>query len=310
MPDIHALLSKSLPTPVHPIREQLFHAAGVQLFLKRDDLIHPEIAGNKWRKLKYHLLEAQRMHLNTVLTFGGAYSNHIAATAAACRIAGMKSIGIIRGEELSPAANPTLRMAAANGMRLEFISREKYRNKEDAEFIKTFHHEYGDFFLIPEGGAGNLGMKGCAEILDEVPEQYDFICVACGTGTTLAGILLACKPGQKVLGFPALQNQAFSDKAVRDFLNTTMIAFPDSCKLVNEYHFGGYAQHTPELIQFIREFKLKHHIELDFIYTGKMLFGIYDMLKKGCFAQGAKILAIHTGGVQGNKGIGELKESA
>jgi len=305
MSHIKKWLSQNLPTPIHQIQELQFEDKGVQLFLKRDDLIHPEISGNKWRKLKYNLIAAQQQQHDTILTFGGAYSNHIAATAAACRLVGMKSIGIIRGEELSKKENRTLRKAADDGMRLKFISRENYRRKTEAAFLETLGKQFQKFFLIPEGGSNELGIKGCAEIMNEVQEQFDFICVACGTGTTMAGILSATHHKQNVIGFPAFKSGEDLEKVLQQLLNTDNNT-ADSCELMSDYHFGGYARHTPELLQFIRSFKAKHQIELDFIYTGKMLFGVYDLIQKDFFPSGSKILAIHTGGLQGNQSIWEL----
>ncbi len=289
-----------LPTPIHQIHETLFEEKGVQLFLKRDDLIHLEVSGNKWRKLKYNLQEAQRKNLDTILTFGGAYSNHIAATATACRLAGMKSIGIIRGEELNEKDNPTLRKAVQDGMRLHFISREEYRRKNESMFIEKLHQRFGDFYLIPEGGANEFGMKGCMEIMQEVQEHFDIVCIACGTGTTLAGIVASLLPHQNALGFPALKGGEFLEKEILNLLKKIGYSTSQSFQLIAQYHFGGYARHTPELLQFIRDFKTSQGIELDFIYTGKMVLGIYEMIKNDYFAQGTKILVVHTGGVQGN----------
>lgn len=305
MPVIQSLLSENLPTPVQQIHESSFAEHGIQLFLKRDDLIHPEISGNKWRKLKYNLMEAQRQGCNTVLTFGGAFSNHIAATAAACRLAGFKSIGIIRGEELQEKNNATLRQASKDGMHLEFISRENYRRKNAMDFLEALREKFGAFYMIPEGGANEMGVAGCAEIIQEANEHFDTICVACGTGTTMAGILAAAKPEQQVLGFPALKGGYFLTNDVLQLLSRANKTASASYELILKYHFGGYAQHSSELLHFIRNFKAKHSIELDFIYTGKMLFGIYDLIQKRFFRQATKILAIHTGGLQGNSSIAE-----
>lgn len=305
MSDIQTLLSQHLPTPLQQIHASQFAEHGVQFFLKRDDLIHPEISGNKWRKLKYNLIEAQRQGCGTILTFGGAFSNHIAATAAACRLAGMKSIGIIRGEELRANENFALKKAAEDGMQLEFISREYYRRKTDADFLAQLRKQFGDIFIIPEGGANEWGVKGCLEIMREVHEHFDIICVACGTGTTMAGILSAIKPNQKVIGFPAIKGGAFLEEAIQQLVGWDKLS-ADSFQLITDYHFGGYARHSPELLQFIRDFKRKHDTELDFIYTGKMLFGIYDLIQKGFLRKDTKILAIHTGGLQGNKSIPKL----
>ena len=303
MREILNIFNQHLPTPIHQIHETLFEEKEVQLFLKRDDLIHPEVSGNKWRKLKYNLQEAQRKNLDTILTFGGAYSNHIAATAAACKMAGMKSIGIIRGEELNEQDNPTLRKAIEDGMLLHFISREEYRRKNESVFIEKLHQRFGDFYLIPEGGANEFGMKGCMEIMQEVQEHFDIVCIACGTGTTLAGIVASLQPNQKALGFPALKGGDFLEKEIFNLMKQSGNSTSQSFQLISKYHFGGYARHTPELLQFIRDFKTSQGIELDFIYTGKMLFCIYEMIKNDFFPRGANILSVHTGGLQGNNSV-------
>lgn len=304
MQNFYAALEKNLPTPVQQIDEPEFAEQGVQLFLKRDDVIHPEISGNKWRKLKYNLLEAQRQGCDTVVTFGGAYSNHIAATAAACRLAGIKSVGIIRGEELNVSGNATLKKAAGDGMLLKFISRDDYRRKEAEDFLTELQLQYDKCFMIPEGGANAYGLQGCAEILKEVKEPFDVVCVACGTGTTMAGILTTASHNHQVIGFSALKGGAFLAEEARALLRKANKQAVAPCRVITDYHFGGYARHTAELIQFIYDFKTKYNIELDFAYTGKMLFGIYDLIQKGFFHSGTKILAIHTGGTQGNSSIG------
>jgi len=298
MPDITELFERNLPTRVQQIIEPQFEERGILLFLKRDDLIHPEVSGNKWRKLKYNLLAAQRHKFGTILTFGGAYSNHIAATAAACRIAGIKSIGIIRGEELSERDNPTLRKAAQDGMHLEFISRQNYRRKAEPDFLETLQQKFGGCWIVPEGGSNQYGIKGCLEIMDELEDQFDFICIACGTGTTMAGII-SSKPGQQVIGFTVFKNGIFMEEELSKLLSVNKLTL-GNYQLMTAYHFGGYARYAPELVQFMNDFESQYGIALDFIYTGKMMFGIYDLIRKEFFPPGSKILAIHTGGLQGN----------
>ncbi len=302
MTEINYLFEKNLPTPVQQIMEPQFGKYDVQVFLKRDDLIHPDVSGNKWRKLKYNLLEAQRQGFDTILTFGGAYSNHIAATAAACRIAGLKSIGIIRGEELREGDNPTLFKARQCGMHLEFVTRESYRRKNEPDFLQRLKEKFGESWIIPEGGANQQGIRGCMEVMDELNQQYDFICVACGTGTTMAGILSASKPGMRVMGFPVFKNGMFIENELNKLLSANRRQL-ENYQLMIAYHFGGYARCTPELIRFMKDFESQQGIALDFVYTGKMMFGIYDLDKRGFFPQRSKILAIHTGGLQGNYSI-------
>jgi 1-aminocyclopropane-1-carboxylate deaminase len=274
-------------------------AQGIQVHLKRTDLIHPTISGNKFYKLKNNLSEAQAQGLNTLLTFGGAYSNHIAATAAAGHEYGFKTIGIIRGEELVDkiADNSTLRQAQAYGMQLHFISRSDYRRKGDVDFIKQLESKFGEFYLIPEGGTNALAVQGCEEILNEQDQQdFDYVCCAVGTGGTIAGIINSSGDQQKVLGFPALKGDFLFDEITQ----WTTCSNWDLCL---DYHFGGYAKTTPELLQFINYFQQQTQIEIEPIYTGKMLFGIFDLIKRGFFPENSQILAIHTGGLQGKLGF-------
>jgi 1-aminocyclopropane-1-carboxylate deaminase len=269
-----------------------------QVDVKPEYLIHPYISGNKYRKLKYNLLDAKKAQTNTLLTFGGAFSNHIAAVASAGREFGFKTIGVIRGEELISKVdtNPTLRFAQDSGMTLKFITRDQYRNKTDVQFIDTLKSEFGDFYAIPEGGTNELAVQGCEEILTKADASYDFICCSVGTGGTISGLINSAYSHQKIIGFPALKG---------DFLQEEITKFAknNNWKLMTDYHFGGYAKISDELIAFINQFKQRHSIPLDPIYTGKMVFGIYDLIEKGYFPEGSKILAIHTGGLQGIEGM-------
>lgn len=270
----------------------------VSVFIRREDLIHPYISGNKLRKLKYNLAQAKAENQKTLLTFGGAFSNHIAATAYAGNAHGFKTIGIIRGEELETEilVNPTLRFAQECGMQLQFISREDYRHKTEDHFIEELHQEFGAFYLIPEGGTNLLAVKGCQEILSDEDAQYDFICCAIGTGGTISGLINTLLPHQKVLGFPALKGD-FLIEEIRKF------AQKENWELVTDYHFGGYGKVNPELIAFINRFYAENRIPLDPIYTGKMVFGVTDLIAKNYFPERSKILIIHTGGIQGIAGM-------
>ena len=271
---------------------------GVELFIKREDSIHAFVSGNKYRKLKYNLLEADKAGFKTLLTFGGAYSNHIAAVASAGNILGFKTIGVIRGDELrnSINTNPTLRFAQDNGMQFKFIPRDLYRDKTNNSFIESLKAEFGAFYLIPEGGTNTLAIQGCEEILKESDKEFDYICCAVGTGGTISGLINCSKPGQQVLGFPALKG-SFLQQDISKFASKT------NWELKTDYHFGGYAKINTELITFINQFKKDYHISLDPVYTGKMMFGIFDLIEKGYFPKGTKILAIHTGGLQGIVGM-------
>jgi len=276
-----------------------------QLFIKREDKIHPLVSGNKFRKLKYNLQEASSQQKKTLLTFGGAYSNHILAAAVAGNLKNFQTIGIIRGDELgidiskTLANNTTLRTAFEHGMKLEFISRESYRSKTTTSFLKNIQEKYGDFYLIPEGGTNNLAVKGCEEILTKEDHQFDYICSCVGTGGTIAGIINSAQKLQKILGFPALKG-GFLKNEIQQYSNTQ-----DNWQLIHDYHFGGYGKYTDELIHFINKFKTATKIPLDPIYTGKMMFGVLDMINKKRFPNGSKILIIHSGGLQGIEGFNQ-----
>jgi len=287
------------PTPLQQINESLFREKGVEVWLKRDDLTHPEISGNKWRKLKYNLVEVKEEGRNsTLLTFGGAYSNHICAVAAAGKLFGFKTIGIIRGE---PADEPsdTLRNAAKNGMRLLFMDRAQYRLKNDPESIESLHVQLGDFYLIPEGGTNIYALQGCIEMVNEIKTDYDYISLACGTGGTLAGVVAGLYGKKKAIGFSSLKGKdtltPFVTSLVQDFTDQTF----DNWHISFDYHFGGYAKVNNELINFIKEFKQNHLTQLEPVYTGKMMYGLYDMIRKDYFPRGTRIVAVHTGGLQG-----------
>lgn len=269
-----------------------------QVFIKPEYLIHPIVSGNKYRKLKYNIFEAKNQNIDTILTFGGAYSNHISATAFAGKTFGIKTIGIIRGEELESKIefNPTLKFAQQSGMQLYFVSREEYKQKQDPQLIERLKTQFGNFYLLPEGGTNPLAVKGCEEILNENDCEFDFICSSVGTGGTISGLINASKSHQKILGFPALKGD-FLQQDIRKF------AKQDNWELITDYHFGGYGKIKPELIAFINRFRFENNIPLDPIYTGKMMYGIFDLIEKGFFPKHSKILAIHTGGLQGVEGM-------
>lgn len=279
------------------ISHPLFLEKEIQLSIKRIDLIHPYISGNKFYKLKYNILEALKQNTNTILTFGGAYSNHISATAFAAQQKGFKSIGIIRGEETFPLNN-TLTFSKECGMELHYISRKEYRKKHTDSFIKSLQKKLGRFYQIPEGGTNKFAIQGTSEIL-EVKDTQNYICSAIGTGGTISGIINSSSDNQKVLGFPAIKGYENLEKDIKKWSNK------QNWKLITDYHFGGYAKISEELIQFVKDFYHTHNIPLDAVYTGKMLFGIIDLIKKDFFPKGSSVLAIHTGGLQGNQGLNE-----
>jgi 1-aminocyclopropane-1-carboxylate deaminase len=282
-------------------RKIILKDSDITLYIKREDLLHPNISGNKFRKLKYNLAQAKKENKTTLLTFGGAFSNHILAVAAAGKEYGFKTIGVIRGEELATKIdeNPTLQKAREFGMIFEFVSREAYRRKNDEEFVKKLTEKHGNFYLLPEGGTNDLAVKGCEEILGPDDAIFDYVCCAVGTGGTLSGIINCSKSGQQVLGFPVLKGGSLYE-------DICSFAHKENWKLLSEYHFGGYGKVTEELILFINNFHKQYQIPLDPIYTGKMVFGVMDLIEKKWFPENAKILIIHTGGLQGIAGMNQV----
>jgi 1-aminocyclopropane-1-carboxylate deaminase/D-cysteine desulfhydrase-like pyridoxal-dependent ACC family enzyme len=297
------------PSPVKEIRDDLLTEKNVRLFIKRDDLLHAQISGNKIRKLKYNLSQAKNEGHHTLLTFGGAYSNHIYAVAAAGDIYGFKTIGVIRGEPY-PKLNPTLEFARSKGMLLHYISRTDYKKKYSLETQNELINKFGKFYMIPEGGTNSYALKGCTEIIDEIDIPFDYITSCCGTGGTLGGIIAGLNGSHHAIGFPVLKGGEYLRKEIQDYI----IAYNDKVylnwHLVPEYHFGGYAKYSNELIEFINEFKSRQGIPLDPVYTGKMMTGLYDLIRKYIFEKGTRIIAVHTGGLQGidgfNKRFGNL----
>jgi 1-aminocyclopropane-1-carboxylate deaminase len=290
-------------TPVQEIVDKKLDAAGIRLLVKREDLNHPTVSGNKWWKLKYNLLEAIETHAGKVITFGGAYSNHIYATAAATSLLNIPSVGIIRGEETSPL-NQTLAFARSSGMALRYISREAYRSKNSIDFIDALKSDYSDSYIIPEGGTNLLAVKGCAEFYNELNALYFDLLVLCvGTAGTMTGIIAGCKGQKRIIGVPVLKNGDFLSSEMIELLKKYDDSVRPDFELLTDYHFGGYAKVNPELIGFIREMKHLHNLPLDPVYTGKLLYAIYSEIKKGSFARGTTILALHTGGLQGAPSI-------
>lgn len=287
--------------PIQKILEPFFVEKGVELFVKREDLLHPEVSGNKWRKLKYNILDAKEKGFNKIFTFGGAYSNHIAATAAAGKMHGLKTHGFIRGDELA-VDNSTLRAALAHGMDFTFVSREQYKKRNNLTlFLEGTGIAEDDGFFIPEGGGNALGVLGCSEIVEDLSD-FDLIVCACGTGSTLAGIVNGLGVNQKALGFPVLKNAAFLLNEVESFLlNPTMKK--GKWELNLDFHFGGYAKKNDQLIDFIQDFWKNHHLKLDPIYTGKAMCGLYEFIKNKNSKVKLKIAFIHTGGLQGVEGF-------
>ena len=260
--------------------------------------------GNKFRKLKYNLKRAKLEGKETILTFGGAYSNHIHAMAAAGALYGFKTVGVIRGEAYHPL-NPTLAFAVERGMKLHYITRNEYKDKYRKTFLNDLEKLYGPFYLVPEGGSNVEAVKGCTEIIGEIGHEVDVIAVCCGTGGTMAGILAGLDGSKYVIGFPVLKNGGFLREEISRLIKSFNNQEYQNWHLETGYHFGGYARFDRGLVNFIHEFKRKTGIPLDPVYTGKMMYGLYDMINRDFFRKGEKILAIHTGGLQGIQGYNE-----
>ncbi|MDH5257440.1 MAG: pyridoxal-phosphate dependent enzyme [Gammaproteobacteria bacterium] len=307
-----------MPSPVELLSSQLLTEKDIRLYVKRDDLIHPALSGNKWRKLKYNLLQARQNQQKVLLTFGGAYSNHIYAVAAAGKLFNFNTVGIIRGERPLELGS-TLKFAESQGMYLHFISREDYRKKTNAVFLEGLKKSFGSFYNIPEGGTNQLALKGVQEVISELDVQIPenkIICTACGTGGTAAGLIKHILQDRKddldsdtkdktncknqVIGFPALKNASWMYEDINRLLyGNISTGAADKWSLKLDYHFGGYAKYTQELISFIADFKNEFNIQLEQVYTAKMFYGLFDLIKQDYFTAGTNIVAIHTGGLQG-----------
>ncbi len=290
-----------LPSPLVSINLPLTIEKNIHLYIKREDLIHPWVSGNKWRKLKYNLDFALQNNIQTIITFGGAFSNHLYATAGACALLGIKSIGIIRGE--IDHQNPTLKFCLEKNMTLIPVSRSAYREKEASKEIQDIIQKYPDAMVIPEGGTNQLALKGVGEIWDEINYQLTktphYITLSAGTGGTTAGLLSYNNYPTQIISFSALK----SDHLEEEILSLTSYKNKEKLNMVNEYHFGGYGKWTDELIQFISDFESMTGIPLDHVYNGKAVFGLLKMIEDDYFPQGTTIVHVHTGGLQGLAGL-------
>ena len=296
-----------MAVPIIEISNEITRQYQVELFIKREDLLHPLISGNKIRKLKYNILQANKEQKDTILTFGGAYSNHIFAVAAAGQEFGIKTVGIIRGESYQ-SLNPTLQFAVDSGMHLHYFNREQYRQKYQPQTIENLKEHFGNFYLVPEGGSNRLALPGCAEIWHELEQDYDFLCTPVGTGGTLAGLITGNQSVTRLLGFPVLKGGEYLKKEIEKLLLESCKKpemFRNQWQLITNYHLGGYARFNTELIHFINNFKSTFGIPLDPVYTGKMMYAIFDLIKNEFFQPGTKILALHTGGLQGIAGFNQ-----
>jgi 1-aminocyclopropane-1-carboxylate deaminase len=286
-----------------PIQDDFLTEKQLELFLKRDDLLHPVISGNKWRKLKYSLNHALYLQKDTLISMGGAYSNHLHALAFAGKLLNLNTKAFIRGER--PAIlNPTLQDLTDWNMQFQFISRSDYRELRNFKHYAALPELKSNEYWIPEGGALTFALQGVAESVTEINGDYDVICAACGTGTTLAGIIQAVAAQKQVLGFSALKGGDFLVNDINALLasaNSPLNLTAQNWRINTDYHFGGFAKTTPQLLNFIAAFEQRHGIALEPVYTGKMLFGLYALIQRGYFPPGQKIIALHSGGLQGKR---------
>ena len=284
-----------LPLPIKPVDLSVFEQKNIWVQVLRLDKTHPLVSGNKWYKLKEYLQDAEKQNKRTIITFGGAYSNHIHATAAICQAYGFRSVGIIRGEQPS-VLSPTLTDAKAWNMELHFVSRTYYKAKHIPDILL---HKYPDHYIINEGGYGEEGMKGATDILT-IPNKnaYSHIIAAVGTGTTLAGIISAKEPWQKAIGISVMKNNFDLEKAIQQLTGKD-----EAATLLHDYHFGGYAKYTAELVVFMNDWYRQTHIPSDFVYTGKLFFAVNQLIQKNYFTPGSRLLIVHSGGLQGNRSL-------
>lgn len=270
----------------------------ISVAMLRLDLLHPVISGNKWFKLRYNLAFAQSHQFKTVLSFGGAYSNHLIATACAASAAGLRSVGIVRGVYAAQNKTETLQHCEALGMQLHFVSREEYAQKEDEKWLQQLREKYPDTYIIPEGGNNELGRKGIAEIATLISPDYTHVAVSVGSGATFAGLRNALPESIKLIGFAPMKQGSY--------LAQNIATIKQNKELKDEFHFGGFGKWNKKLLDFMNEFYAQQHIPLDVVYTAKMMYGVQTLIAQNYFPEGAKLLCIHTGGLQGNVSVKSL----
>lgn len=299
-PQAFALQPARLPSPLEAISHPLLRQYDVQLWCKRDDLIHPTISGNKWRKLKYQLQHAREQGMQHLLSFGGAYSNHIHALAAAGSQSGLRTTGIIRGEA-EAVSNSTLSAAKGWGMDLIFVDRQSYRRRQDPDWLAQF--TASDTLIVPEGGSSPLAIPGVAELVDEVPFSPDLWVLPCASGGTLAGLIAGKRDREQILAIAVLKGANFiADEVCR--LHPAAASTP-GWQIALDHHDGGYAKFSPALWQWVQDFSAETGLPLEPIYSGKAMWGLFRELAAGRIPRGSKIVFIHTGGMQGLAGLKE-----
>ena len=287
-----------IPSPIQEINLKINNPYNIRLFIKREDLIHKIVSGNKWRKLKYNFEYLVNNKIDTILSFGGAYSNHLHALSWLANLRNIKSIGIVRGDP-SYRNNPTLSFCVKNKMELQFLSRKVYReSKFNNKVVNKLKKEHEKIFIIPEGGFNNFGIKGCEEIMNEVDGNFDTICCSIGSGCTAVGLIKSLKDHQNFLGFSSFKNSKLLEDVISKNTNSKI-----NWKINCDYNFGGFGKVNTDLIKFIDSFAQLYKIELDPVYTSKLFFGLFDMISKKKIKKESRILVIHTGGLQGLQGI-------
>jgi len=286
------------PVTIDYLKDPFLEDRGIRLGILRLDMLHPEISGNKWFKLKENIRLAKEKRYSKLLTFGGAYSNHLAAAAVAAAREGLECVAIVRGWHGSITTSPTLDFCARQGMQLHFVSREEYGLKYEKDYLESIEETFGRPYIIPEGGNNEAGRKGCEEIAAYIPPGVHHVAIAIGTGTTFCGLRNKMKETVWLHGFPVMKNGGYLADTIKEYVPPLNNWF-----LHTDYHHGGFARHTEELVGFMNVFYRLHAIKLDFVYTAKLLSGIFDMIRKGTFEDGAHIICIHTGGLQGNASL-------
>jgi len=295
-------LNLKIPSPLTKINSHFLKNKGVELYIKRDDLIHEIISGNKWRKLKYNFLHAKKSKIKNIVSYGGKYSNHLHALSYMSKQFKIQSIGVVRGER-EKNLNHTLSFCTENDMKLIFIDRSSYRTKKyDKKFLEKIKTKLGDFYLLPEGGNNKLGVKGCKEIISEIDIEFDYFCSSVGTGCTASGVIQKLPSNKKFIGFTPFKKNHEQISVIQNHYSNKK----KNWYIFTDTEFGGFGKFNRELLEFINEFYLEHKIKLDHIYNGKQLFYLFILIKKNFFPKKTRIIALHTGGIQGLESLNKF----
>ena len=293
-------MNLNIPSPITKINSNFLDKKSINLFVKRDDLIHNIVSGNKWRKLKYNFKQAHSDGYRTILSFGGAYSNHLHALGYAANYMGFKSVGIIRGKKKS-VLSATLNFCKDQNMQLDYLDYNNYRYyKYSKHNLDLFHEKFGDFYFLPEGGCNALGVKGCEEIISEINVDFDYLCCAVGTGCTAAGLIRSIGHSHQFIGFCPFNKSLEQKNIILDYCCPLKY---NNWQLISDNHFGGFGKVNSNLIKFVRQFYYDFNIQLDLIYMGKLFYSLFDLIKKDFFIKNTTIVVVHSGGLQGIDGF-------